>query len=264
MNILIMIIYQLLAIIGIFYLFGIVLWFIEKLIIHNLGYKANILYKSTMIIGTSIHELSHALFCIIYKHKIINIKLFDLNANDSTFGYVEHEYNSKNIYETIGNFFIGIAPIVIGTSVINLLLFILLRDSFFDIYDYVESSDLNNIVNILHYKFVTIFTMSNFTKWQFYIFVFISLSISLHLNISNEDLKGSFSGLIFAILLIGIVDTILLLLLFRISNVEGLTNIFKKLLVYEISLFLPVFILVLIVLMMSLLILIVKRLFIRS
>lgn len=258
MNIVVMIIYQLLVIIGIFYLFGIVLWFIEKLIIHNLGYKANVLYKSTMIIGTSIHELSHALFCIIFKHKITNIKLFDLSAQDSTFGYVEHEYNSKNIYEKIGNFFIGIAPIVIGTIVINILLYILMNNTFDCIYNNTRYVDIKDIYKVLYIILKELFTKSNLSNWQLYIFLLISLPISLHLNISKEDLKGSLSGIIFVIVLIWLVD--LICILFKISSIDKISDTFKYLLIYELSAFSIVFILVLIVMIISIFIRILKRL----
>ena len=43
-------------------------------------------------LGTIIHELGHALFCIIFRHKITEMKLFDPDPETGTLGYVQHTY----------------------------------------------------------------------------------------------------------------------------------------------------------------------------
>ncbi|MGO0807158.1 hypothetical protein ACTPEF_24675, partial [Clostridioides difficile] len=37
------------------------------------------------------------------------------SKNDGILGYVSHSYKKDNLYQSIGNFFIGIAPIIGGT-----------------------------------------------------------------------------------------------------------------------------------------------------
>ena len=61
-------------------------------------------------LGTSVHELGHAIFAIIFAHKISKIKLFTPNSGKSL-GQVKHSYTKGNPYQTIGNFFIGIGQI---------------------------------------------------------------------------------------------------------------------------------------------------------
>ena len=77
-------------------------------------------------LGTIIHELGHALFCLIFRHKITEMKLLDPDPETGTLGYVRHSYDPKNIYQLVGNFFIGIGPILLGTAVIFLLCYWLL------------------------------------------------------------------------------------------------------------------------------------------
>ncbi len=109
--------------IGIFvvsiYVVGFIISIINKLFYKIAGTSKAVIY-GTGIIGTPIHELSHALFCVIFLHKITEIKLFQINSEDGTLGYVKHAYNKKNIYHLIGNFFIGVAPILIGTIILIL------------------------------------------------------------------------------------------------------------------------------------------------
>jgi hypothetical protein len=74
-----------------------------------------------------IHELSHALFCIIFGHKIQEMKLFS-PENDGTLGYVNHSYNPKNPYQQIGNFFIGTGPIWGGVLLLYVASYFLLPE----------------------------------------------------------------------------------------------------------------------------------------
>jgi hypothetical protein len=97
-------------------------------------------------LGTIVHELGHAFFCVIFGHKITDMKLFSPNPETGALGYVKHTYNRKNIYQLVGNFFIGIGPILLGTVVIFLLAYWLLNLNPFDTRSYFSfaSSQLNS------------------------------------------------------------------------------------------------------------------------
>ena len=69
-------------------------------------------------LGCSVHELSHAFFALIFGHKITEIKLFAPSKDGESLGHVSHSYNKKSIYHKIGNFFIGISPLLAGGIVL--------------------------------------------------------------------------------------------------------------------------------------------------
>ena len=56
------------------YVIGFIIAIINKIFYKLTGYSKAFIY-GTGIIGTPIHELSHALFCVIFRHKILEIKL---------------------------------------------------------------------------------------------------------------------------------------------------------------------------------------------
>jgi hypothetical protein len=70
--------------------------------------------------GVAIHELGHAFFCLLFRHRIVKMKLFSPQS-DGTLGYVQHAYNPKSAYQKIGNFFIGTGPIWFGTMIVYLI-----------------------------------------------------------------------------------------------------------------------------------------------
>ena len=77
-------------------------------------------------LGTAVHELSHALFCVLFGHKITELKLFDPGAAGGSLGYVRHAYNPKNPYHQLGNLFIAIGPIVVGAAALTAAAILLL------------------------------------------------------------------------------------------------------------------------------------------
>ncbi|WP_153448932.1 hypothetical protein [Vibrio algicola] len=69
-------------------------------------------YASAMF-GTPLHELSHAVMALLFRHKIHKIKFFQF-GQDGRLGYVEHNWNRRSIYQSVGMFFIAIAPMLVA------------------------------------------------------------------------------------------------------------------------------------------------------
>lgn len=175
----------------------------------------------TGVIGVPIHELSHAIFALIFRHSITDIKLLQKPDQSGTLGYVKHSYNPKSIYQQVGNFFIGIAPILGGIICLIVLMKVLLPNSY-DEFIKISSSNLNiNNLNISivegildsYYKLIkTIFAYSNLKNPSFFLFLFLSICISSHISLSKADINGASKGL-------GVI-----FLLICILNMFGLTN----------------------------------------
>lgn len=172
--------------------------------------------KSLMVtgfIGVPIHELSHAIFAVLFGHKIDDIKLLQKPDVNGVLGYVQHSYNQDSIYQQIGNFFIGIAPIFGGTfSIIALMKFMIPQayNSFINILikslnvSVLNKSTIEGIINSYSGFIKVMFSLKNFENPYFHIFLFISICISSHISLSRADIKGASKGLwiIFLILFI--------------------------------------------------------------
>ena len=122
--------------------------------------------------GVMIHEIGHAVFCLIFRHKIVEMKLFS-PEEDGTLGYVNHSYNPNSFYQRIGNFFIGTDPIWFGVAVLCLISWQLLPNE-------MQISDF--------------FSLNFWGRWQSYIWLYLALTISSHITLSPPDLAGSVDG----------------------------------------------------------------------
>jgi len=171
----------------------------------------------TGVIGTPIHELSHALMALIFGHQITAIKLFQRPDRDGVMGYVDHAYNAKNIYHQVGNFFIGIAPIFGGLLVIMALMGLLMPEvlgSFMAVISQgmaVENLSMASVTGIFtaYLELVKlIFSGDNLQNISFYLFLFVAICISSHISLSPADIKGAFKGLSFIFLIMLILNAI--------------------------------------------------------
>jgi len=159
-------------------------------------------------LGTTAHELSHAAFCLIFGHKITEMKLFAPDPETGIMGYVNHSYNPKSIYQVLGNFFIGISPIIFGTFIICLLCYLLLGFNLFDTAgDFsFASSDIGSwyaftqLMGSLWYSsenFLTaVFAWRNLSSWQLYVFIYLSFAIGSSITLSTADIKGALKGFV--------------------------------------------------------------------
>lgn len=159
----------------------------------------------TAVIGVPIHELSHAIFAILFGHKVNDIKLFQKPDENGVMGYVDHSYNKKNVYQQIGNFFIGIGPILGGAiSIITLMHFMIPKsyNQFIQILiknihiTTLNKTVLDAILTSYGELIKTIFLRQNLVNPYFYIFLFVSIAISSHMSLSYADIKGASKGLI--------------------------------------------------------------------
>ena len=212
------IILQIAFFIGAVYLVGFLISLVNRLFYGLVNHSQGVCY-ATGFIGTPIHELSHALMCVVFRHRIDEIKLFQIDDENGVLGYVRHSYNPKSIYQRMGNYFISVAPIVCGTAVLFLLIKLLLPQTFTVMTAYVSAygnyakvglnmQNLNYLIGTFKGMATTLLYSYAF-GWQFWVFVVLALCISLHQNMSGADIKNSLSALPILGILLVIVNVVL-------------------------------------------------------
>lgn len=206
---------QFIATVGIIYLFGLAVWALNKAFYSMLGGRAHGFCIFTGAIGTPVHEIGHAIFCLIFGHKIVDMKLFTPHATDGTLGYVSHSYNKRNIYHQIGNFFIGVGPVLFGSAVLLFLMYLLAPDMFDAVRDGIGSSSTlsfgavkDAVVDI----FKAVFNTADFENIRQWVFLVLAVFITLHMSLSPADMKGSVRGTIYIAVLLLLVNVVLYLI----------------------------------------------------
>jgi len=199
---------QIVLTVGLLALAGWIISIFNQLFYKNMGFLGRPICYITGIIGTPIHEGAHALMCLIFGHKILEIKFFQMSSDDGTLGYVKHSYNPNSVYQKIGNFFIGIAPIIVITAILYLLACLLLPDMVTAVNaattqlssETTISKSLEVIGNIV------LCFLSSASKLNWWIFVVIGSFLSLHMTLSKADIKGALGGLIVLLFFVFLLD----------------------------------------------------------
>lgn len=205
------------------YAVGYIISLINRLFYKSINGNRFVCY-ATGFIGTPIHELSHAFMCLVFLHKINEIKLFQTDES-GVLGYVNHSYNRRNPYKVAGNYFIGVAPIVVGAVVLYVLMMLLLPDAYAATRSGFETLALVVRQKKYSYLLSAVFQMvwgvikgvilGSPADWKWWVFIVLCLCISLHMNLSGADVKGSITAL-----------PIIIVFFFAINLILGFTPIY--------------------------------------
>jgi len=194
----------------VFFIFGMVLSKLQtwthRLYQRHIGWKG-ILF--TAWIGTPIHEIGHALFAAFFHHKITHISFFKPNRETGGLGHVDHAYNPKSMYQSVGNFFIGAAPMIFGSFVLAMLLIFLVpngRDSITPLSE--QHKTIAAFVYSVQETIKHIFMPQHLRTWQFWLFLYLSFCVVSHIAPSKQDRKGMWRGFIWVIVLLVLVNGI--------------------------------------------------------
>lgn len=196
--------------IGVIVVFGLLIALCNRKFYANLGMFGRAACYITGCIGTPVHELSHALFCLIFAHKITEIRLFQIDSEDGTLGYVKHSYNSKNIYQRIGNFFIGIAPIIVISALLLLLSWLLIPDfvsEMFGLSSTLSGADFAEAAGIIAGIVEAFFSRAS--SWQWWVLLIVGMFLALHMTLSRADIRGALGGLLFLLAVFLIADIVI-------------------------------------------------------
>ncbi len=216
---------QLVWLLGLLFVFGLALYLFARLTrityMKSVGRKLDIIF--TGWIGAPVHELGHAIFCLLFGHKILEMRLYSPNSTDGTLGYVNHAYNSNNVYHQVGNFFIGVGPIIFGAFVLSVAVYYLVPNKdeiLFSIENHsqvlvegIRGNYTEGVVAMGHTTLSTLkglFNLDNFSNSRFWIFLYLAICVSSHMELSPSDIRGAAGGLISMIVLFLVVNMVIL------------------------------------------------------
>ncbi len=195
---------ELLFFVGNLWLVGFLIFLLNRAFYRLFGYSRFVCY-ATGLVGTPIHELSHAVACLLFGHKIREMKLFSIDRSTGTLGYVTHSYHRKNLYQVVGNYVIGTAPIYMGTPFLWGMLLLLLPDSaravescLGDVSQVISvgnSSDLPRTFLEAFCEMLRIVLRSPSEGWGGVIFFLLALCVAIHMNLSQADIRNSLGAL---------------------------------------------------------------------
>ncbi len=182
-----------------FAVFAFVIHLLERMIQRRLAERFgwnSVLWTGWL--GTPIHELSHALMCRVFHHNIDEIALFEPDQRSGRLGFVRHSFKSGNWYQEFGNFFIGIAPLMGGSAVLILLLWLFFPDAIEGAFAASKEAKLDGpaeqLIAIISAVAENIFAAKNWATGRFWLFVYFVLCVGGHMAPSPSDYEGASRG----------------------------------------------------------------------
>jgi hypothetical protein len=142
-------------------------------------------------IGVPVHEFCHAFFCRVFFHQIQSIKWFDPKGSGGSQGSVTHTYQPWNIYQRVGHFFIGLAPVLLAPVLIAIAFLICVPTA--------RSLSPALTEGGVHggWAFAKAqMGAATFRSVGFWIFVYIGFSIASQIELSTADLKQALTGVL--------------------------------------------------------------------
>lgn len=191
--------------------------FVESRTVAVLGRTAYLVLFGWL--GTAVHETGHAMFCPLFGHRITAFKPFSPDPRSNVLGHVEHQWNRRSLWARLGNFFIGVGPVVLGTLLLYVASLILLgtdvlgripqvqlgegsQASFSTVWNLVPSA-----IGMVASTLGGVFRVENLSRWQFWLFLYLAFTVGTAIRLSPSDLKGAVSGvlvLVAALLLVNL------------------------------------------------------------
>ena len=139
-------------------------------------------------------------------------------------GHVDHSYSKFSLYQKVGNFFIGAAPMIFGSIMLVILVYFILpngKEIFLPLTQ--TDSSFQSILLASNKTLLGLFSIKNIMLWHFWLFLYLSFCIASHLAPSRADRKSMWSGLGYIILILILVN--IFSILFKIDITKYILNI---------------------------------------
>lgn len=202
---------QIVGLFGIFFIFGYLLSKLQEWTL--MQYERSVGWKGilwTAWIGTPIHELSHIIFAKIFGHRLGHISLFSPQEATGALGEVHHSYRWWNIFAQTGNFFIGAAPLIGGSTALYGLCLLYLPNFSFPFSPFLNQ-DFGAVISSMKDVMGETIATIDIRSWHFWLFIYVSFCIASHLAPSRPDRRTMWRGFGCILLLLLIANSIALL-----------------------------------------------------
>ncbi len=152
---------------------------------------------ATSWVGTPVHELGHAVMCLLFAHRIERIRLVPTRSGDAM---VEHSYNKRNPYAVFGNLWIGLGPLFSGLAVMLGVLYLVYPASMQSYHNAVDLLLVGNAPTeqlwLCMWQFICgLLTEQTHSVWVRFISLVVMFALALHVRLSAQDIMGMISGL---------------------------------------------------------------------
>ncbi|MDI6796778.1 MAG: hypothetical protein QMD09_07530 [Desulfatibacillaceae bacterium] len=185
---------------------------LQKSLVALLGRRAYLALLGWL--SVSLHEIGHAVMCLVFFHRIKEIRLFDPDPAGKRLGFVTHSYNPKNPFQAAGNLFIALGPVFIGTALIYLAAyFVLPKTAFSHLAGFAIGPDAfrtaagafglaGDGAKALAGFLGAFLTVDNLASWRFWAFLYLVLAGGGAASLSLADIQNGLAGLLMLALLI--------------------------------------------------------------
>lgn len=192
------------ATVGVLIVCGLILGFIEGratgLLLAVFGWGGVVV---TGLAGTPVHELGHYLMCKLFGFRVTQVALFRPVAGraDGVLGFVRYTYDPKSLWQQLGCFFVGVAPMILGVAAILLLLRLLTPEVFRATRERLDGAVRTGQgpLRLLGAACAGFFGgLSRLRGWGVLrgtVCLYLVFSISTHMTLSPADLSGAAVGL---------------------------------------------------------------------
>ena len=223
-----------LVLLGPFVIFTIIIHWLELTIQTRLAERFG--WKSVLWtgwLGTPIHELSHAVMCKVFRHRIDDIALFEPDRQSGRLGYVRHSWTRGNWFEEIGNVFIGVAPLMGGSIALVGLLWVFFPDATAAALEIGRTSEegvVSQTLAMVQTIFGHILDWKNLGTVRFWGFIYLVLCVGSHMAPSRSDYRGAGKGAVMLLIVMCFAGALVSILVADIPSFSrSLTTFFSPL-----------------------------------
>lgn len=173
------------------------------------------IWYATSLPGSPVHELGHALMCLVFAHRIEEIHLLPRRGSTAC---VEHSYHRRNPWAVMGSVWIGLGPLFSCLAVILLVLYLVFPQAlgtYRSALDTLQQNGTLPLPDLLRFTadtIVSLFTQSSAPLWLQILGGYLLLSMSLHVRLSVADLRGMATGIPHTIALAALIAAVITLI----------------------------------------------------